>query len=48
VPSLTIRGVREPFCKRCVEEANPKRIANGLEAVEILDGAYEPMKEEEL
>ena len=48
VPSLTIRGVREPFCKRCVEEANPKRIANGLEAVEILDGAYEPMKEAEL
>ena len=48
VPSLTIKGVRQPFCRKCVERANPKRIANGLEAIHVSEEAYEPIREEEL
>lgn len=40
VPSLN--GV--PFCKTCVERANPKRIANGLKPIPI-SGAYDVVSE---
>jgi hypothetical protein len=42
VPSVVVDGVREPICLRCVNEANPKRIAEGLPKIEVLPGAYEP------
>ena len=48
VPSIFVEGVREPVCRTCVELANPKRIANGLEAVIPDPEAYEPIDEEEL
>lgn len=41
VPSLN----DVPFCRNCVERANPKRIANGLEPINILPGAYESVAE---
>lgn len=41
-------GEREPICADCVERANPLRIANGLDPIVVLDGAYEGMPEEEL
>jgi len=48
VPSITIRGSREPICRACVERVNPQRIANGLEPIEPLPGAYEACPENEL
>ena len=42
VPSVRINGVKQPICKRCVDEVNPKRIANGLDPIVPLPGAYEP------
>lgn len=34
-------GRREPVCQACIERANPQRIMNGLDPIEILPGAYE-------
>jgi len=48
VPSIRIEGVKQPVCEVCIEKANPKRKANGLEPIEILPGAYEPCNESEL
>ncbi len=48
VPSLTINGVKEPFCKDCIDQANPKRIANGLDPIVPHPLAYEPCEESEL
>lgn len=48
VPSVRVHGVREPICADCVTISNPMRIANGLDPIVVLDGAYEPMPEEEL
>jgi len=48
VPSIPIKGVREPICADCVERANPQRIANGLDPIVVLPGAYEPIDEGEL
>ena len=48
VPSVVVNGVREPICADCVERVNPKRIANGLEPIVPLPGAYEPESESEL
>ena len=42
VPSLPVDGVRQAICRACIEQANPKRIANGLEPVVISPDAYEP------
>ena len=42
------QGVKQPICKECVERVNPKRIANGLEPIVPLPGAYEPVEEYEL
>jgi len=41
VPSIPIKGVREPVCQLCVDEANPRRAANGLPPIVVLPGAYE-------
>lgn len=43
VPSITIDGVRQPICQDCVERVNPRRVANGLEPIVPLPGAYEPV-----
>lgn len=42
VPSIVVDGVREPVCQSCVDVVNPRRIANGLEPINVLPGAYEP------
>jgi hypothetical protein len=42
VPSVRIRGSREPICRECVNIANPVRLKNGLEPIHVLPGAYEP------
>lgn len=42
VPSVVVDGQREPFCRECVERANPVRIANGLEPIVPHPDAYEP------
>lgn len=42
VPSLTINGRREPFCRACIEAANPRRVEKGLPEIVPLPGAYEP------
>lgn len=42
VPSIVVRGVREPICRSCVERANPLREANGLEPIVIFPDSYEP------
>jgi len=48
VPSLTVNGVKEPICLNCVNRANPVRIANGLDPIVPLPGAYEECDESEL
>ena len=48
VPSLTINGNREPFCRTCIERANPLRIKNGLAPIVPAPDAYAPCPEEEL
>jgi hypothetical protein len=45
VPSLWVKGQREPVCAECVARANPTRVANGLDPIAVLDGAYEPGQE---
>jgi hypothetical protein len=42
VPSVTIKGHREPICAACVLRVNPRRIANGLDPIVPLPGAYDP------
>lgn len=42
VPSIPINGDRQPICENCVARVNPRRIANGLEPIVPLPGAYEP------
>jgi hypothetical protein len=45
VPSLPAdvsgTGEKEPVCKKCIDEANPKRKNLGLPPIEILPGAYD-------
>jgi hypothetical protein len=45
VPSVRVNGVREPVCGACVEKVNPGRVANGLEPIMVLPGAYEAAEE---
>jgi len=45
VPSMTVRGAREPVCRDCIERVNPRRVANGLPPIVPLPGAYEPADE---
>ena len=44
VPSLN----NTPFCRDCVEAANPKRIANGLPPITYSKDAYDYCDENEL
>ena len=48
VPSVRVNGEREPICQRCVDRVNPQRIANGLDPIVPLPGAYEADDESEL
>jgi len=48
VPSIPIEGVREPICGDCVELANPKRVANGLDPIVVHPDAYEAADEREV
>jgi hypothetical protein len=48
VPSVIVRGSREPICERCLEAANPQRIARGLEPMVLFPGAYDACDEGEL
>lgn len=45
VPSLRIRGNREPICRDCIERANQLRQEKGLELIQPLPGAYEAQEE---
>ena len=47
VPSIPIDGDRKPICGNCVERVNPQRIANGLDPIVVLPGAYEADDESE-
>ena len=45
VPSLRLpTGEQAVFCRSCVEQANPVRIAKGLDPIPTA-GAYEPEEE---
>lgn len=45
VPSVPLRGVRTPICRACVDDANPRRAANGLDPIVVLPGAYVTLDE---
>ena len=48
VPSLTIAGVKEPFCKSCIDNANVIRKERGLEPLKIHPDAYKAEPEENI
>lgn len=48
VPSLTIKGTRRPFCKACIDIANPMRIKKGMKPLKVHPQAYKPLDEKEL
>lgn len=48
VPSVPIKGSKQPICADCVARVNPMRKANGLAPIVPLPGAYEPCEEGEL
>jgi Fe-S-cluster-containing dehydrogenase component len=48
VPSVIVKGTREPICRACVDRANPTRIANGLDPIVVHADSYEPIPAEEL
>lgn len=48
VPSIRVRGEREPVCVTCMGGANRKREAMGLTPHPIHPDAYQPMPEHEL
>jgi hypothetical protein len=49
VPSITVKGTREPICERCMNgRVNPARIAKGLPPFEIMPDAYDACDESEL
>ena len=48
VPSVTIKGHREPVCRACIERVNPIRVEKGLPAIPIQSGAYDAAPESEL
>lgn len=37
-------GTRQPICEPCVRAANPERKRRGLEPIDVLPGAYEPVE----
>lgn len=46
VPSVRVRGEREPVCRPCIEAANPVRVSRGLDPITIHPNAYEAEPEE--
>lgn len=48
VPSLTVKGTREPICQRCVDVVNPQRIKKGLQPIVPHADAYTACHEDEL
>ena len=48
VPSIRMDGKREPICQSCVNLANVKRAANGIDPIVPAPDAYESCREEEL
>jgi hypothetical protein len=42
VPSVVIDGDRKPVCRSCIDLANPRRIANGLDPIVPHPDAYAP------
>jgi len=48
VPSVRVKGVREPICATCMAAANLQREAMGLAPHPINQDAYEACPEEEL
>lgn len=48
VPSVRVGGVAHPVCRTCIEVANPKRVAAGLEPFVIHPQAFEPLPEHDL
>lgn len=46
VPSLRVKGEREPICPSCMESINMKRTEKGLDPFPIHPEAYEPLPEE--
>lgn len=45
VPSIRYEGTKREVCATCIAIANLKRVANGLDPIEISPGAYEPIDE---
>ncbi len=48
VPSIRIKGEKEPICKYCINEANSIRVEEGLEPISIHPQAYMECNEDEL
>lgn len=48
VPSIRVRGSREPICEDCMIRANKIRVDRGLEPHPIYADAYQPCNEEDL
>ena len=48
VPSVRVKGVREPVCRSCIEAANTIRKERGILPLHYHPDAYEPLPEEEL
>jgi hypothetical protein len=48
VPSITVKGTKEPICAECVERVNPARIKNGLPPIVPAADAYDACDEGEL
>ena len=48
VPSIPIKGVKQPICRMCVERVNPMRKANGVPEIIPDPEANEMIPEEEL
>jgi hypothetical protein len=48
VPSVTVKGTREPICAACVDRVNPTRIKNGLSPIVPAADAYDACDEGEL
>ena len=48
VPTIQVEGgIWEPICQDCVDIANPRRIANGLDPIVPHPFAYVPVDESE-
>lgn len=48
VPSLPVKGVREPICRCCITRANKRRVRLGLAPHPIHPTAYEAIPESQL